>query len=426
MNAFDKVIGYESIKKELLQICDMIHHPEIYRDLGARMPKGILLYGEPGLGKTLMAKCFVEESGLKAYTLRRNKNKEDFIDKITETFKVAKENAPAVVFLDDMDKFANEDRSRRDAEEYVAVQAGFDDTKEAEVFVFATANDINKLPDSLIRTGRFDRKIEIYSPEAEDARNIIKHYLKDKKVSPDVNLEDLSMMMEYNSCAELEAVLNEAAINAAHGRKSCITMKELTEAVLRMEYGAPENCTSISTDKLEKTALHEAGHLVICEVLCPGSVGIASLRKSDRHSTGGFVRRCKELDRRPYHILVSLGGKAAVELYYAEAVASGCQSDIHKAVRNIREAISDSGTCGLGMVNVEKRHSVGMSENMNARTEALIQAELERYMLKAKDILLKNRQFLERTVEMLLEKETLMYSDIRALRESVLIQKVSI
>jgi len=225
MNAFDKVIGYESIKKELLQICDMIHHQEAYTSLGARLPRGILLHGDPGLGKTLMAKCFIEESQLKAYTLRRNKKTGAFVGEITETFRMAKRDAPAIVFLDDMDKFANEDERHRDAEEYVAIQAGIDDIADAEVFVIATANDIEKLPESLIRAGRFDRKINIYSPEEEDAYRIIRHYMKDKKVSADVNYEDLAMMMLFGSCADLEMILNEAAINAAYERKENISMK---------------------------------------------------------------------------------------------------------------------------------------------------------------------------------------------------------
>jgi len=122
--------------------------------------------------------------------------------------------------------------------------------------------------------------------------------------------------------------------------------------------------------------------------------------------------------------LASLGGKAAVELYYADAFASGCQSDIRKAVEHIRGAISKSGTCGLGMVDVETRRSQVMSESMNARAEAVVHAELERYMLKAKDILLNNRKFLERAADMLMDKETLLYSDIRAIRESVMITEV--
>ena len=146
MNAFDKVIGYKSIKRELLQVCDMIRNRAIYEEMGARLPHGLLLYGDPGLGKTLLAKCFMEESGLNTITVRRDQGGDAFVNSITQAFAKAKAEAPAILFLDDMDKFANEDASRCDAPEYVAVQAGIDDVKETEVFVIATANEIRKLP----------------------------------------------------------------------------------------------------------------------------------------------------------------------------------------------------------------------------------------------------------------------------------------
>ena len=426
MNAFDKVIGYESIKTELLQICDMIHNKEIYINLGARMPRGILLYGDPGLGKTLMAKCFIEESGLKTFTLRRNKRADDFVDEITETFRRARRDAPAIVFLDDMDKFANEDDRHRDAEEYVAIQAGIDESRGAEVFVLATANDIDKLPESLLRSGRFDRKIEVENPSSAEAFHIIRHYLADKRVSPDVNLEDLFMMLNYSSCADLEMVLNEAAIYSGYARKSHITMQELVEAVLRVEYAAPDNCAEVSAEELRKVALHEAGHLVICEVLYPGCVGLASLRKKGCSVAGGFVRRCKRFEDDAYDVLAALGGKAAVELYYAEGCAGGCRSDIGKAIRSIRSSVSRDGRCGVGLLDVEARRTPIMSEDLNARSEAVVQAELERYLFKAREILLKNKGFLEDVATVLLEKETLLYSDIRELRESAEITEVFI
>ena len=426
MSAFDKVIGYESIKSELLQICDMIHNRLIYEKLGARLPKGVLLYGNPGLGKTLIARCFVEETGVQTYTIRRNVGGESFIQLIHDTFRTARENAPAIVFLDDLDKFANEDEEHRNAEEYVAVQAGIDSVRETEVFIIATVNDEWKLPDSLTRAGRFDRKIEMYRPTSKDAALIIQHYLGTKKVSPDVNMEDLAMMMTYGSCAELETILNDAAIHAAYLREDFITMKHLVHAVLRMQYESPDNDAKIGADDLRKIALHEAGHLVVCEVICPGSVGLASIRSSGHDSTGGFIHRCKELRRRPYHILVSLAGKAAVELYHSETCASGCCNDIERASRHIRKAISESGTSGFGMIDISGGRFPDASENLTARNEAVVHSELERYMFMTRNILLKNRDFLEKTAEALLQKETLLYSDIRAIRNSVDITEVAV
>ena len=426
MNAFDKVIGYETIKNELLQICDMIHNREIYERLGAKLPKGILLYGNPGLGKTLTAKCFIKESGLQSYVVRRNKGNNDFIGDITATFKAAKETAPCIIFLDDMDKFANEDGNHRDAEEYVAVQSGIDEVKDCNVFVLATANDIRKLPDSLVRSGRFDRKIAVQCPTDKDADAIIKYYLSNKKVAENVDMNDLSKMINYRSCAELETILNEAAICAAHARKSSIEMEDFVKSVLRMQYDSPDNFTKPSREDMKKTALHEAGHLVVSEVLCPGSVGVASLRSSGRDSTGGFIHCCTELPRRPYQILVSLAGKAAVELYYSDTVASGCANDINRAFTYIRTGIQENATLGLGMVNVVVGRNSNISENMNSESEAVTHTELERYMLKARDILLKNRDFLEKATAALIEKETLLYSDIKSIRESTVITEVAV
>lgn len=423
MSEFNKIIGYQTIKEELLQICDMIHNREIYEKLGAKLPQGILLYGDPGLGKSLMAKCFIAESGLPAYIVRRNKGSDDFIGKITETFEKAKNNAPAIVLLDDMDKFANEDDRHADAEEYVAVQAGIDEVKGFNVFVFATVNEMRKLPHSLIRSGRFDRKIEVNAPTDRDAEEIIKYYLARKKVSDNVNMDDLVKMVSYGSCAELETILNEAAINAAYARKEKVEMDDLVKAVLRMQYDAPDNFTKRSGDALKEIAVHEAGHLVVSEVLTPGSVGLASLRSSGRDSMGGFMHRCLPVARRAHNILVSLAGKAATELYYSGICASGCQNDIARATGSIRNAVTKSGTCGLAMVDVLGDYP-GSSESYKAGLESVVHAELERYMFKTREILIKNRNFLEKAAELLSERETLLYSDIKRLRENVEINEV--
>lgn len=426
MNAFDKVIGYDTIKTELLQICDMFRNPDIYRSLGAKLPNGMLLYGEPGLGKSLMAQCFLEEAGLKTYTLRRAKGGGDFVREITDTFRKATENAPAVIFMDDMDKFANEDERHPDAEEYVVIQSCIDEAKGKNVFVLATANNINKLPDSLKRPGRFDRRICVNEPSHQDAEKIVCHYLKTKKISDDVNMQDLSKMISYSTCAELETILNEAAILSAFARRDSVAMEDIVKAVLRMQYDSPDNFTVTPEEELKRIALHEAGHLVVSEVLCPGSIGLASIRSTGRNATGGFVHRCKELKRRPYHALVSLGGKAAVELSYAEAVASGCQRDIGMALSHIRVGLGESAVAGFGMVDVSTHRFPETSESLNARHEAVTQAELERYFLKAKEILLKNKVFLERVAAALLAKETLLYSDIQAIRSSVVITEVAV
>ena len=425
MSAFDNVIGYDSIKSELLQICDMIHNKPVYEKLGAKLPQGVLLYGEPGLGKTTMARALIEECGIPTYTVRRKKGSDDFIGEIGAAFEAARDSAPAIVFLDDMDKFANEDDHHRDAEEYVAVQAAIDEVKDCGVFVLATVNELGKLPNSLVRAGRFDSKICFQEPSGEDAAKIITHYLAGKKVSGDVNMEDISKMIGSASCADLEVILNAAAISAAHARKDSIETEDLVEATLRMCYDAPDYSIRKSDSEIRNIALHEAGHLVVCEVLDPGSVGLASLRSKGRDTNGGFIRCCRDLNNRRHRILVSLASKAAVELYHSETCASGCQSDIHKAFSLIRDGLSTNATHGLALVDVETRRSPCMSETVNAASEAVVHAELERYMLKARDILLKNREFLEKARDALIEKETLLYSDIQKIRSSVKITEAA-
>ena len=417
MNTFDEIIGYENIKNELLQVCDILHNREFYEKLGAKLPRGIILYGDPGLGKSLMAKCFIKESGLNSYTIRKNKG-DDFVAYIEDTFKAAKENAPSVICLDDLDKFANEDYYRCDAEEYVAVQAGIDDVKDFEVFVIATANDIDKLPDSLVRAGRFDKKIEVSRPTDEDACKIIKHYLKDKKLSDSVNFEDLTKMISYSSCAELETIINEAELNAAYARRDKIETEDILNAVLIMQYHSPKNFASASPEELQKAAFHEAGHIVVSEMLCPGSVGLASIRSMDENDAGGFIHRCKKFSNGKQHIMVSLAGKAAVELYFCDRFAEGAKTDLKAAIEYIRNSMEESGAYGIGFLDVEGDNE-RMSDVTNIRNEAVTYSELERYLLMVKDILFKNRSFLEKIAEELMKKETLLFSDIQSIKEGV-------
>ena len=417
MNSFDKVIGYRSIKRELLQICDMIRNRTIYEEMGARLPHGLLLHGNPGLGKSLLANCFIEECGLNTVTVRRDKGGDAFIDSIAQAFAKAKEEAPSVLLLDDMDKFANEDSSRCDAPEYVAVQAGIDDVKETAVFVIATANEIRKLPDSLCRSGRFDRKIRIQPPTAADAEAIIAHYLSGKQVSDDINMKDLTKMMSYHSCAELETILNEAAIRAAFARKDSIGMEDMVGTVLKQQYGASEDVPHNSEEAVKKAALHEAGHLVACEILSPGSVGFASLLPFKENRCGGFVHTCTTIPD-SCEAIIALAGKAAVEMQYPGQLAEGCGRDIKRAVNSIREAAANVGTMGFSLLDVESDHSVSMSESLNARSEAAVQAELERCYNKAKSILSRNELFLEKITEAFIEKKTLLYSDIQRIRSA--------
>lgn len=404
MSAFEKVIGYESIKNELMQICDMVHNKERYKSLGARMPCGVLLHGDPGIGKTLMAKCFIEECGINRYTLRSNKGTDKFVDEITEVFEKAKKNSPSIIFLDDMDKFANDDEKHRDAKEYVAVQAGIDSVKECDVFVIATTNDICKLPQSLIRPGRFDKTIIMKPPTREDAKKIIKHYLNNKKLSMDVNFDDLCNMISYHSCADLETIINEAAISAGFAEKESIDMDDLINAVLRLQYDSPDDFFQRDENEIRKVALHEAGHLVVSEVIKPGCVGLASVRTRGRSNTGGFIHKCDELKRSSHIVMGLLGGKVATELYYSDTCASGCWSDLKRVIDIVRDDISVIGTHGIGMIDTANYKFLNLPNHLIQEMKQLFRLKLNDIYSKREIFFCKTKNFLKK-LPMLLQKK---------------------
>ncbi len=234
MSSFGKVIGYEDIKRELQIFADVIKNFEKYEKLGVKLPRGILLDGEPGVGKTLLAKCFIEESGCKHFILRKDKPDGDFVNEIRNTFCEAKKESKAIVFLDDMDKYANEDNMHKDAEEYVTVQSCIDDCKDSGILVFATVNNRHGLPDSLIRAGRFDKVIEVSIPKGEESKEIIKYYLSQKKTIDSIDFEKIANILEGISCAQIESVINEAGIYAGYAKKENIDREDLIKACMRL------------------------------------------------------------------------------------------------------------------------------------------------------------------------------------------------
>lgn len=428
MNAFDKVIGYAAVKKELMQIADTLKNPEIYAGLGATSPRGLLLYGEPGVGKTLMATALIGASGRKAYTCRKDRPNEDFIKAIKATFNEAAKNAPSIVFLDDMDKFANGDERHRDAEEYVTVQSCIDGIRGKEVFVLATANSIRALPASLRRAGRFDRVIEVETPRGKDAENVIDHYLKGKSFVGDVDPKMIARIMNGRSCAELETVINEAALCAGYERAEKITAEHFMEACLRTVFGVPASDPSDGDEDwyadlsdgnsiLTQIVCHEAGHAVVSEVLCPGSVTIVSAHNR-KGGSGGFTSYYRDASGDPRkeagrHITSSLGGMAALEQRFG-VYDLGCSKDLDNAFNAMRKLVVDNCVCGFRLHGSE----YGDSEELQARQEEAVASEIEKCYRRAKEILAANREFYEKTAAALAKKGLLTMLDIQKIRES--------
>lgn len=418
---FDKVIGYEEIKRELTQIVDMIKQPEKYEAIGAKLPHGLILVGKPGVGKTLLCEEMIEATGLPHFTIRRSKSSEDFIKDMTDTFNEAKAQAPSVILLDDIDKFSNREGRNLDSEEYVAVQSLMDDVKCSKVFVLATANEMKKLPASLLRAGRLGTTINVKAPTGKDAEEIIKYYIKDKKVSDNVNYDDINKMFSYSSCAELKSILNSAAISVAYDNREVIEMSDLVDAVLKRQYDVESDLRTVSEEKLRTTAYHEAGHLVVSEILVPESVGLASVNGKNGHM-GGFVHNCVDITIRRHLIQIALGGKVAVETFLGgEVCASGCYFDLRNAYDDIKNAITTSGTLGLGLLDVSNDTNLVASEAYLLQAETAIKAELERNMFIVRDILVKNRGFVERIADALMEKRTLLFSEIQKLKSESMV-----
>ncbi len=430
MNTFDRIIGYSSIKKELMQISDTLKNREAYEKLGVSAPRGLLLYGEPGLGKSLMASAVIADSGLRYFLLRKDRPNGDFVKEIKTVFKEAKENAPAIVYLDDMDKFANGDERHPDAEEYVTVQSCIDEVKKEAVFVLATANNIRCLPRSLLRAGRLDRKIKVEPPHGRDAEEIVAYYVRSKKFARDIDVKAVAHLMDGCSCAELETVINEAGLYAGYERAEQITLEHFMAAYLRTVMNEPASEDDFGEDLSSEEEIrrqvvwHEAGHAVVSEVLCPGSVTLVSARSGA--GRGGFTNYYNDRTRsglywRKSRIIGSLGGIAATEQKFG-LVEEGGSRDLDAAFRAVRNSVTEDCACGLHL------HSGGYedSQRLVAEQEQAISSEVEKYFRKAKEILALNAEFLEKLAAALSEKSLLSAVDIERIRSECKIVSVAI
>lgn len=434
MSKFDMIIGYAAVKKELRQIADTLKNREAYEKLGVSAPRGLLLHGEPGVGKSLMASAIIEESGRQAFICRKDQPNGDFVKVIKATFGKAIESAPSIVYLDDMDKFANGDERHPDAEEYVTVQSCIDAAKGKEVFVLATVNNMRCLPSSLRRAGRFDRVMRIENPRGNDALNIISHYLKSKKVVDNLDAKIIARIMDGSSCAELETVVNEAGLCAGYERAETITMDHFIEACMRTVFHVParvredeegqaclEDCDNIDSQII----YHEAGHAVASEILCPESVTLVSAyRRGGRR--GGFTDYYNEktythLYWTKSRIISSLSGMAAVEQRYG-IVDMGGERDIDHASDMIRDLLTSN------CVNGFRLHSRGCddTELLKAEQEKAISEEIEKAYQKAKEIIGRNRGFLDKLADALAQKKILTTEDVQKIKSECKIVQVAI
>lgn len=418
MKEFEQIIGYTSIKKELILLADMMTNIEKYKKIGAKLPRGILLFGDPGVGKTLMANCLINASRRKVFTIRKNIPDGDFVKHIQDTFTKATTAAPSIVFLDDIDKFANTENENSNEEAYVAIQSCIDNIKEFDVFVVATANDERVLPKSLIREGRLGRSIHVQNPQGADAVAIVKHFLSTKQSVGDLDAKDIAMMLNGNSCADLESAINEASIYAASQEKDKIDMEDLIRGILRIKFGAPESVEEVHESKLLATAYHEAGHAVIAEVLSSESVSIVSVLAhidcvkgiTNYYQDDTYWDNKTNMENR---VTALLGGKAATEIVYGKTDL-GANRDIQRAFDIISRFVDDY--CSTSFDSFERLEN---SDCLSARKEERMTFEIEKFYAQAKKILAENRPFLDAVAKALVEKKSLVSSDIQKIKASV-------
>lgn len=415
MKEFDGIIGYESVKNELKLLCDVLKNSEKYARFGVEMPHGLLFHGEPGLGKTTMAQCFAKALGWNVFLCRKNKSDGDFLDDIKNTYEEAEKAAPSVVFLDDLDKFANDDEEHTNSEEYVTVQSCMDDVRGQKVFTLATANNIRNFPKSLLRAGRFDKVFKIEAPTGKDAEDIIAFYLSKKKFVGDVDTQAIAKILDGNSCADLETVINEAGIIAGFDGRKKIEMDDMVRACLRIIFDAPEDISQYSPAAQKRIAYHEAGHAVISEVLEEGSINLISVcthggRKGGVASSAmspDYFTSVKYMENR---VMLLLGGRAATEIVFGE-IDAGTGSDLHRAFDIVSRLVDDYACRGFAQY-AGRDSGIRLTDQRDSG----VMLEMERYYLRAKKILIENRAFLDALANALFEKRTLLGSEVRKIK----------
>ena len=413
MSEFDKIIGYESEKEELERLCDTLKNRAKYAKLGMNMPQTLLLYGQPGVGKTLMAKAFIAESKRKVFYCKKDKSDGEFITAIKDIFAEAKRKAPSIIFFDDMDKFAEDNLNQNcNKEEFVAIQSGLEDVRGADVFVIATANEICNLPDSLLRAGRFGRQMYVKEPDYENSVKIIGHYLADKNVAEDVQAELLARTLQGKSCAVLKEIMNEAALYAGSEGAEKINMEHIGRAIPRVLFKTlPEREKNIRAREL--TAYHEAGHALVAfqkkQNVCYVSIyndgvhgGVCYSGKSDR--SHDFEEEYSE-------ILISLAGKAAVELQFGEP-AVGTDSDMEHAWYILRKHMEKTAVYGFEFTNYAGTWDGNQSHALLDKCYDRINRLMEACYNECRALLLQNKAVLDRLAQALMAKDILFYNDI--------------
>lgn len=437
------VAGLQEEKEDLEEIIDFLKAPEKYVKMGARIPKGVLLEGPPGTGKTLLAKAMAGEANVPFFSISGSDFVEMFVgvgaSRVRDLFADAKKNAPCIVFIDEIDAVARRrgtgmggghDEREQTLNQLLVEMDGFEDN--SGIIVVAATNRVDILDPAILRPGRFDRKISVSRPDVKGREDILKIHAKDKPVGSDVDLKQIAQTSAGFTGADLENLLNEAAIKAAKGNKAYIEQKDVQSAFIKVGIGTEKRSRLVTERDKKITAYHEAGHAILFHVLPDvGPVYTVSIIPTGQ-GAAGYTMPLPEKDEM-FHtkgqmlqeIMVSLGGRIAEEIIFDD-ITTGASSDIQTATKEARKMVTKYGMSdNIGVICYEHEddevfigrdlaHTKSYSEYITGEIDKEVKKIIDECYAKAKEIILEHKDVLEKSAQLLMEKEKITREEFEA------------
>ena len=441
---FKQVAGLQEEKEELEEIVDFLKNPKKYIDLGARIPKGVILVGPPGTGKTLLAKAIAGEAGVPFFSISGSDFVEMFVgvgaSRVRDLFEDAKKNAPCIVFIDEIDAVARRrgtgmggghDEREQTLNQMLVEMDGFG--VNAGIIVMAATNRVDILDPAILRPGRFDRKVTVGRPDVKGRREILDVHAKGKALSDDVNLDTIAQTTAGFTGADLENLMNEAAIRAARKGAAFISQADIDQAFVKVGIGAEKKSKVISDKEKKITAFHEAGHAILFHVLPDvGPVHTISIIPTGS-GAAGYTMPLPEKDemfntkgKMLQQIIVGLGGRVAEELVFDD-VTTGASQDIKQSTAIARAMVTqygfsekvgpiDYGSDGDEVfIGRDLAHAKQYGEGVATVIDEEVKNIIEECYDKARKIIGENRDVLDKCAELLIEKEKVTREEFEAL-----------
>lgn len=441
---FEDVAGLEEEKGQLGEVVQFLSDPEKFLKLGARIPKGVILVGPPGTGKTLLARAVAGEAGVPFFSISGSDFVEMFVgvgaSRVRDLFAEARKNQPCIVFIDEIDAVGRRrgtgmggghDEREQTLNQLLVEMDGF--SKNEGIIVMAATNRVDILDPALLRAGRFDRQVVVGRPDVKGREEILKVHSKDKPLADNVDLKTVARTTAGFTGADLENLMNEAAIFAAKSNRSYIAQNDIDHAFIRIGIGEEKHSRVMSEEDRRITAYHESGHAILFHLLPDvGPVHTISIIPTGR-GAAGYTMPLPEKDelyetkgRMYQEIVVSLGGRAAEELVIGD-VTTGASQDIKDATRTARAMVTKYGFSEkLGLINYEQEDNeifigrdLGHTREYSERIASLIDEEVQRIVDsaydKAKALISSHRDVLDRSAALLMDKEKLSRSEFEAL-----------